>query len=148
MGAEPCLYVTYRNLCIECCKGSCRRSGGVTMNKYYIRSALFEHITQTDKDTCGYVGEVLTLLHDIEVVIRFHIEDLEYLIEHFAMLSGNTYYCLKILCMLLEFFYKRTHFNSFGTSTKDKHNSFHIIIFLSLFLFSILKIVFRSYPNL
>src|SRR3712207_8283719 len=61
------------------------------MNEYDIWSALLEDVTKSGKDACGYIGEILTLLHDIEVVIRLHIENLENLIKHFAMLTSNAH---------------------------------------------------------
>ena len=61
------------------------------MNEYNIWTTLFEHITKTGEDTCSHISKILTLLHDVEVVIRLHIKDFENLIKHFTMLTGNTY---------------------------------------------------------
>ena len=61
------------------------------MNEDNIRLANLEDVAHAGKDTCGYVIEVLTLLHDVEVVVRSDIEDGEYLIEHLAMLTCDAY---------------------------------------------------------
>lgn len=97
MSTETCLYVTYRNLCIECSKGSCGRGSSVSMYKHYIRTALFEDVTQASEHTYGHIGKILTLFHDIEVIIRLHIKDMEYLVEHFTMLPSNTYDGFKLV---------------------------------------------------
>ena len=56
VGTKASLYVANRNLCIECCKGSCCRSGSITMDKHYIRTTLLEHVTHTSKDASGHIS--------------------------------------------------------------------------------------------
>ncbi len=46
------------------------------MNKYNVRLRFLEYITQSGKNTSGYVGEVLPLFHNVQVVIRLYIENL------------------------------------------------------------------------
>ena len=55
MSAKACLYMTYRNLCIECSKSARSRCGCVTMNKYYIRTILLEQVTKTYEDTSSNI---------------------------------------------------------------------------------------------
>ena len=129
MCAKSCLHVSYWNLCIEGGKGGSGRSCGISVNKYNIRLALFEHITHTVKDADSHIGQVLTLLHDIQVNIWLDIKYLEHLVEHFTMLTCYAHDGFKLFCPLLEFLNQRTHLNSFGTSTEDKHYCFHIVIF-------------------
>ena len=96
------------------------------MYKYHIRTALLEHITKSSEDTCSNIGEVLTLLHDVEVVVRLDIEDGEHLVEHFAMLTGDAHDGFELSISLLKFLHKRTHLNGLGTSAKNEHYFLHI----------------------
>ena len=82
--------MTDRDLCIESSKGTCSRGCSVTMNENNVRMTLFEHITESGEDSSCYIGKILTLLHDVEIIIRCHIKDFENLIKHFAMLTGYT----------------------------------------------------------
>ena len=119
--------MTYRDLCVEGSKGSCCGGGGIAMNEDYIRSALLKHITKTGEDACSYIGEVLTLLHDVEVVIRGDIKNAKHLVEHLTMLTCNAYYGLELLWSALEFFDQRTHFDCLWTGAEDEHYFFHYI---------------------
>ena len=129
MCAKSCFHVSYWNLSIECSKGSCCGCGSVAMNKHYIRLALLEYITHTVEDTYCYIGQILALLHDVQVNIWLDIKYLEHLVEHFSMLTCDAHNRFELFCPILEFLHQRTHLNSFGTSTEDKHYCFHIVIF-------------------
>ena len=119
VGAEASLYVTDRDLCVESGKGCCGRGGGVAMNEDYIGGALLEDIAHTSEDAGSYIGEVLTLFHDVEVDIGCYLKDSEYLIEHLAMLSGDAHDGFKLFGALLELFNQWTHFDGFGTGSED-----------------------------
>ena len=62
------------------------------MNQYNIRLTLLEYISHTRQDTDGHICQILNLLHDIEVNIRFDIKYIKNLVEHFTMLTCNSYY--------------------------------------------------------
>ena len=72
------------------------------MNKYYVWMAFLENISKSNKNSCCNIREILTLFHDVEVVVRFHIKDLEHLIEHFTMLACDAYDCFKFIRTFLE----------------------------------------------
>lgn len=72
------------------------------MNEDYIGGALLEDIAHTSEDAGSYIGEVLTLFHDVEVDIGCYLKDSEYLIEHLAMLSGDAHDGFKLFGALLE----------------------------------------------
>lgn len=100
------------------------------MNEYNIWTTLFEHITKTGEDTCSHISKILTLLHDVEVVVGCNFEDFEYLVKHFSMLSRNADYDFEFLWMLLEFLDKRTHFYGLRSRSENKHYLFHFFIFM------------------
>ena len=118
VGAETCLNVTDRNLCIEGCKGSGCGGGGVAMNEYDIRTALLEDVTESGEDTCCDIGEVLTLFHDVEVVVRGYIEDFENLVEHFSVLTGDAHDGLELIGTLLELLDQRAHLDGLRTGSE------------------------------
>ena len=119
MCAEPSFYVSYWNLSIECSKGSSGRSCGISVDKYNIRLALFEHITHTVKDADSHIGQILPLFHDIQVNVWLNIEYFQHLIEHFTMPTCYTHDCFKLFCVLLELFYQRAHFDGLWTGYED-----------------------------
>lgn len=88
------------------------------MNEHYIRFALFEHVTHSVKDTYSHIGQILSLLHDIQVNIWLDIKYFEHLVEHFTMLTCYAYDGFELFSTLLKFLYKRAHLNSFGTCAK------------------------------
>ena len=89
------------------------------MNEYDIRTALLKYVTESGEDTCSDIGEVLTLLHDVEVVVRGYIEDLEYLIEHFAMLTGDAHDGLELIGTLLELLDQWAHLDGLWTGSEN-----------------------------
>ena len=91
MGAETCLYMGYRYLCIEGGKSSCCGGSSIAMDKDNIRTTLLKDVAKTDENTCSHIGEILSLLHYVEVVVGTDIENLKHLVEHFAMLTCDAY---------------------------------------------------------
>lgn len=78
-----------------------------------------ENITKPSENTCGHIGQILTLPHDVEVEVWNDFKDFEYLIKHFTMLTSYTHYGLENFWMFLEFLNQWTHLDGFGTSTED-----------------------------
>ena len=102
------------------------------MDEHYIGLADLEDVAHAGEDACGYVIEILTLLHDVEVVIGLDIEDAEYLVEHLAMLTGDAYDGFELFWVLLEFLYQWAHLDCLRSGAEDEHYCFHILI--SIFL--------------
>ena len=95
------------------------------MNKNHMWLCLFEYIAHTDQYTCCNIIEILILFHYIEIIVRFNLKDFKHLIKHLAMLTSHTDNCFKLVGVFLELFYKRSHLNGFGSSSKNKYNFFH-----------------------
>lgn len=77
---ESGLDMAHRNLLVEGGKGGGGAGGRVAMNQNHIRLALFEHVAHAGKHASGDIVQVLPLLHDIQVIIRFHVEDAQHLV--------------------------------------------------------------------
>ena len=100
------------------------------MYKLQFRMHLFQNISHADQNPSCNVIKILTLLHDVEVVVGCNFEDFEYLVKHFSMLSRNADYDFEFLWMLLEFLDKRTHFYGLRSRSENKHYLFHFFIFM------------------
>ena len=118
----------YGDLLVKSRQCSGCRGCSISMNQYYIRMNFFQDITHTQQYSGSNVVQILSLLHDIQVIIRLDIENMENLVKHFTVLSGYANQCFKLMRSFLELFHQRGHFYSFWTCSKNQKNSFHISI--------------------
>ena len=95
------------------------------MHQYGVGTGLTQHIAHAQQHTGGHVIQVLPLLHDVQVIIRLDVENLEHLIEHFAVLSGNAHKGTEVFRVCLECLDQRGHFDGFRTCPENKHYGFH-----------------------
>ncbi|MNQ76526.1 hypothetical protein D3C85_913690 [compost metagenome] len=69
------------------------------------------------QDGSGNVTEILTRLHDVEVIVWLQLEKIEYLVKHFPVLASNTQLGVKTLigskCQC-----EWSHLDGFGTRAK------------------------------
>ena len=105
MRTQTSLHMTNRNLLVEGCQGSSCAGSGIAMHQHYIGFALVEHIAHTREHTCCDIVEVLPLLHDVQVIIRLHVKDGEYLVQHFTVLTRHANNRFKLTGMFLELLY-------------------------------------------
>ena len=122
---EAGLDMTHRNLLIESGEGGSGACGRVSMDQDHIRLALLEHIAHAGKHTGSHIVKILSLLHDIQIIIRLHLEDAQYLIQHLPMLPSHTHNRLKLLRILLELLHQRAHLDGLGAGSEDKHYFLH-----------------------
>ena len=80
-----------RHLVIERRKRTGKGGRGITVDEHDVRLCLFEHLIQTVQTLLGDGRQRLTRLHDVQVIIRLNIENIEHLIEHLTVLRGNTH---------------------------------------------------------
>ena len=95
------------------------------MDQDHIRLALLEHVAHAGKHAGSDIVQVLPLLHDIQVIIRLHIEDAQHLIQHLPMLPSHAHDRLKFLRILLELFHQRAHLNGLRAGSENEHYCFH-----------------------
>ena len=122
---ETGLDMANRDLLVEGGEGGGGAGGCVTMDQNHIRLALFEHIAHASKHAGGDIVEILPLLHDVQVVIRLHIEDPEHLVQHLTVLSRYSHDCLEILRILLELLHQRAHLDGLRASPENEHYYIH-----------------------
>ena len=98
------------------------------MNKHHIRFHLLQHITHSRKHTSRHIIQILTLLHDIQIIIRTDIKNFKNLVQHLTVLTRNTHHSLKIVTPLLKLLHQRSHLYCLRACPEDKHHFFHICI--------------------
>ena len=82
--------MTDRDLTVICrqCTGKCSRR--ISMYKYNIRSFFLQHFPDTSKHSLYDFIQGLSLLHNIQIIFRYNMESLQYLIQHLTVLCRNT----------------------------------------------------------
>ena len=128
MRTQTSLHVPHRNLLIERRQGGRRRRGGIAMHQHHIRLDLLQHITHPRQHTRRHVIQVLPLLHDIQIIVRSDLKNPQHLVQHLAMLPRHTHDGLKLLWMLLELLYQRTHFDGLGPRPEHQHYFLHLLL--------------------
>ena len=126
MRPKPCLHVSHRNLPIERRHRRRHRSRRVPMDQNDIGLDLIQHIPHPGQHPRRDIVQVLPLLHDIQIIIRLHIENCQHLVQHFPMLPRHAHNRLERLRILLERLHQRTHLNRLRPRSKHQHYLFHI----------------------
>ncbi|MNZ72620.1 hypothetical protein D3C78_910010 [compost metagenome] len=117
-GAQTCLNMGYRDLLIVGRQRCAEGGGGVSVNQNNVRLERGENRFHALQDSGGYIGQILARLHDVQIEVRLNPEQVEHLIEHFAMLAGNTHLGVEtIVCSQGKS--ERCHLDGFGTSAED-----------------------------
>ena len=125
VGTQPRLHMPHRDLQIEagqCCGTGC---GGIPMNQHHIRLFLLQHTFHVLKHCGGHIEEGLFFPHDVQIIVRSHLEGLHHPIQHLPVLPGDTDYRFQSRTFF-QFFHQGAHFDRLGSGTKYKHNLFHV----------------------
>ena len=82
--------MTYRDLEIET-RQCCYESGaGVPVNQHYIREDFFQHTFDSEQNIRCDIKKCLSILHNVQIIIRDDSEGIQDLIQHPSMLSRYT----------------------------------------------------------
>ena len=84
--------------------------------------------------TCD-IEERLSLLHDVQVILRMHLKDRKNLIEHLTMLASNANAYIELIRMVAKLLYKGAHLDRFRASTEYHKDFFHRSAFSRIDLF-------------
>ena len=136
MCTQTSFHMSHRYLLIKSSQSCSCRSGSIPMYQYHIGLYLFQYITHTGQHTSGHIIQILSLLHDIQIIIRFDVEYLQHLIQHFPMLSGYAHHSLYPFWLFLEFFHQRSHLDCLRTGAEDQHHFPHISSVYNFFFIS------------
>src|SRR6267142_731549 len=94
--------MSHRYMMIESGKPSTKRGSGVALHDHQIRTAFFKVSADSCNSGRRQLWQGLVVLHQIEIHVRNDSKHLEYLIQHFAMLSGNTNIRLEVWAILCQ----------------------------------------------
>ncbi len=125
MSPQPRFDMTDGNLTVKGGKRRRGRGGGVPVNKNDIRIRFLQDVAHPQQDTARHVIKILPLLHDVQVIIRRNLKEMQHLIQHLAVLTGYAHNCLKCIGMFPEFFDQRRHLDRLRARAEYKHYFFH-----------------------
>jgi hypothetical protein len=95
------------------------------MHEHCVGLCFGKHAAHPFEHTHCYVGQVLTLLHYVEVEIGCDAEYVKNLVEHLPVLPGYGYYGVEAVAAPLQFLDYGRHFDGFGPGAEHKHYFFH-----------------------
>ena len=144
VGAEAGLDMAHGDLLLECGEGCCGAGSRVAMDKNHIGGGFLEHITHAGQDAGGNVVQVLSLFHDVQIIVGLDLKDFEHLVQHLSVLAGHAYDGFELIRMLLELLHQRAHLDGLWAGTEDEHNFLHYGGFIDKRHFLALKKSFAS----
>ena len=109
------------DLGIKCGKCAGKRRRGVAMDKHNVRLHLAEHLAHALEHARRDGGQVLPLLHDVQVVIRPDAEAVHDGVEHLPVLRRDAHDALE-LRVLLKLEHERCHFDRFRPGAENGHD--------------------------
>ena len=119
---KPRLNVSDGDLMVVC--GECAGKGGgrVAVDEDEVGTLLLEHLVDAEHGTRCDVEKGLPRRHDIEVIVRRDVEEVQHLIEHFAMLCRDERPRFDRVRVTHELPDNGGHFDCLGTCAKDRHD--------------------------
>ena len=90
-----------------------------------VGAVFFKDVAHACEDSASYVGEVLALLHDVQVEVGGDFEEVQHLVEHLSVLTCHGHDGFELFGALLERFDEGGHLDSFGSGPEDEHYGFH-----------------------
>ena len=127
IGAQSGLHMAHRRLLVKGAQSRRKGGGGISMDQHDVRPALFHYLGHPFHHPGGDGCQSLALFHDIQVVIRPHRKNIQYLVQHLPMLAGDADHTVKFR-PLGQFLYQRTHLDRFRACAKHRQHLdlFHI----------------------
>lgn len=122
---EARLHVAHRNLQVEAGERGGEGRGGVAVHEHGVRALGLEHRPEPQQHVARDVEERLPRPHDVQVVVRLHLEDREHLLEHLAVLPRDAHDCVELVRTGLELVHERTHLDRLRAGAEDEHYFFH-----------------------
>lgn len=113
------LDVGHWNPVIEASERARERSGGIALNDNHIWCRILQHWLQCFQNPRRQPAERLVRTHDVQVEIGDYLESFQYLIQHGAVLRGDTDAHGQFPSGL-QFPNQRTELDGLGTGAEDK----------------------------
>ena len=109
------------NLGVKCGERAGKRRRGVAVDKHNVRLHLAEHFAHPLEHARRDRGQILPLLHDVEIVVGTNAETVHDGVEHFPVLRRDAHDALD-LGMLLQLQHERRHFDRFRPRAENGHD--------------------------
>ena len=122
MGAEPCLHMAYGNLMVVGCQRTGKGSGSITMHQHDIRLLLLQYLVQPHHGPGGNIKQGLPGCHNIQIMVRLNLKQIQNLVQHIPMLGSNSYHRHNLVRMLRQLQHNRCHLDCFRTGAEHSHD--------------------------
>ena len=121
--AEPRLHMADGNLHIVAGQRRGKGRAGIPVHQHHIRLFLLQDLPHAGHHVDGDVKQRLPVLHDRQVVLRHHLERVQYLLQHAPVLSGHADDGLDSV-PFPEFLHQRAHLDRFRPGAEHQHDLF------------------------
>lgn len=119
--AQTRLNVADGNLQVEARERRGEAGRGVAVDQDHVGSLVLEDGLELEQHVARHVEQRLARLHDREVVIGRHAEDVQHLVEHLAVLAGHGHDGLELILARLQLVDERAHLDCLRACAEDEH---------------------------
>lgn len=127
-GAQAGFDVGYGDFTIEGGQGGGEGCGGIALNDDEVRALDFEHRVEGGEDARGESGEGLARAHQVEIEIGLDGEGFEGVVEHLAVLRGNTNLYRERIWAQAQLADEGTELDGFRAGAEDNQDSLQLPI--------------------
>ena len=120
--------MAYRHLMVEGGQGAGEGGGGIAVDQNHVRLQCLDGLVHAGEALAGDGRQRLPRRHDIQVVIRLQVKDLQHAVQHLAVLGGDAAQALD-LRPGGQLLHQRTHFDGFRPGAENAQDSqlFHVL---------------------
>lgn len=93
--------------------------GGVAMHQHQIRLLCSQHPLEAGQNAAAQVVQILTGLHDVQVMLGRDVKQMENLVQHLAVLGRDADHGFAVRCSGLKAFDQGSHLDGLGAGAKD-----------------------------
>lgn len=124
IGSQPGLHMADRDLQVEAGQRGSEGGRRVAVNENNVGAFRLQNCPNAAQDILCNIKKVLSVLHDIQVIIRDDPKGVQHLIQHLPVLGGDTDLDAQT-GTLSQFQHERTHFNGLRSGAEDAQCFFH-----------------------
>ncbi len=124
VGAQPRFDVPDGDLAVEGREAADERRGRVPLDEHHVRADLAEDMVQCLDGVLRDLGQGLPGAHDVQIVVRRDLEDVQDLIQHLPVLRGRDRHHAKEPLFRPEADDHRSELDGVGTGPEDDGDRF------------------------
>ena len=122
VGAEACLHMAHGNLVVVGSQRSGKGGGSIAMHQHDVRLLLLQDLVQAHHGLGGNVKEGLSCGHDIQIVVRFDLEEVQHLVKHIPVLGRHRHHGGDFLRVLLKLQHDGCHLDGLRAGAEYSHH--------------------------